>query len=313
MAITSIGYAGSINTTQFANLADHLGVSYNIVGEGDFNATATSGDRQLSIAPGTATGRGVRDTKTGSDIVQMPPISSGTRYDLVALRRNWNTGVTSLVVIQGTSTRAVPGRMTNPGDQDDHPLWLVRVQAGLSAVQEVIDLRVWNRNGGATAKDPMVRSFMNGVGQKIRIGTDVHQIGFNTAGQAVWIKVEDPAFINDYAVQLYGVGTAMHGSISSKAPGLPFQMQAATTVTTTDAAGWCRITFPRTFPNGLLTFQAMNGDGGIGCLIFEIAGHPYNVYGPSVRREDVVLRVWRDHTIVMARTMIRINWLAIGW
>lgn len=316
MAITSVGYAGSVNTTQWASLANDLGKPYGIVGESDFKPTVTSGDRSVAITGGVAYGSGIKDTKTTTDVVQLPAISSGIRYDMIVLRRNWATGATTLAVVQGTSTRALPGRTVGPGAIDDQPLCLVRLQAGMSAPQEIIDLRCWAGGGGGyVAKDELVLGYLTGIiGFQVRIGTNVYQIGFTPQGATNWIKVEDPAFPNSKALQYWGAPSAWSPAMVGSYANQGMKMQGGSQAPVTDPNGWARITFPEPFPNGLLTFQCMNGDGVIANMVFEMAGSPYDPYGPSQTKNDVVLRVWTAKTGEPWRGQrIRINWFAIGW
>lgn len=145
MAITSVGFDGTINEVQWAALSWYLGADYAVFGLTNFRVTAVTGqDRTVSISTGTAYGHGVLSTNDAPISLQLPVIASGTRWDLVALRRNWSTNTASVVSVQGTSTQTVPsGRNANPGVLDDQPLALVQVTAGQTLPTAVLDLRVF--------------------------------------------------------------------------------------------------------------------------------------------------------------------------
>lgn len=175
MAITSVGYDGTVDEAQWATMVSKVGsYEYGIDGAGDLAVTQSAGTRMISIAAGRAWGRGIMDTSDAAAVIQLDAVSTGSRYDLIALRRSWgpaNGGPSELVVIKGTSAKAIPaGRQSNPGVSDDQPLALVRVQAGSASLPEIIDLRVWGRNGGQLyAKHDLVRSYMNSVGTEINV------------------------------------------------------------------------------------------------------------------------------------------------
>lgn len=175
MAISSVGYDGTVDEAQWASMVSKVGgYEYGVDKAGDFAVTQSAGTRMVSIAPGVAWGRGVLDVSDTLVVVQLDAVTTGTRYDLIALRRSWgpaNGGPSELVVIKGTSARALPpGRMSSPGVTDDQPLALVRVQAGSSSLPEVLDLRVWGRNGGQLfARNDLVRTYLNTEGTEINV------------------------------------------------------------------------------------------------------------------------------------------------
>lgn len=146
MAITSVGYDGTISEVEWAGLAPHLGAA-EVVVEGMAGTILSSPDRGVRIGTGVAVGHGVRDISDTNVTVQCGSITSGTRWDTICLRRNWGPtpgGTSSFVVVAGNSTRAISNSLqSNPGVMDDHPLFLARVQAGSSVVVELVDLRAF--------------------------------------------------------------------------------------------------------------------------------------------------------------------------
>lgn len=195
MAITSVGYDGTVDEVQWATMVSKVGsYEYGIDGAGDLAVTQSAGTRMISIAAGRAWGRGVMDTSDAATVIQLESVASGSRYDLVALRRTWgpaNGGPTEIVIIKGSSAKAIPsGRQNNPGVIDDQPLALVRVQAGSASIPEVIDLRVWGRNGGQLyAKDDLVRSYLSAVGTEVNVAGMLWQRIVGSNNTAEWAKV----------------------------------------------------------------------------------------------------------------------------
>lgn len=176
MAFTSIGYDGTVNESQWAALIPSAGSSeYGVKGAGDLKVAAVPGQPlMVSITAGTGWGHGVLDTQATNATITCDAISSGTRWDLIALRRNWQPlagGPSSIVKVTGTASKSIPAaRKSNPGVEDDQPLALVQWKAGQTQPQEIIDLRCWAGNGGLVAKDELVRSYLSKLGATVTIG-----------------------------------------------------------------------------------------------------------------------------------------------
>lgn len=143
MAIASKGYDGTVSEVDWAGLAPGLGALESVV-TGLGATVLSSPDRAVRIDSGVAIGHGVRDVSDTSVTVQCASVGSGTRWNTIALRRNWATNTTSVLVVAGTSTKMLAaGLQANPGVGDDQPLWLAKVQAGSSVVTELVDVRVY--------------------------------------------------------------------------------------------------------------------------------------------------------------------------
>lgn len=173
MAILSLGYPGTVDAKAQATWLPMVAAApYSVAGTGDLRVSQRTGaDRGISVAAGTAAGDGVMDTLDVADNTLAIPIqSSGSRWYLVALRRNWSTNKTTLVLIGGSASKELPKRETTPGTLSDQPLALVRVEAGQAAVREIIDLRVWGGPGGMFALDELVMAYMTKIGVSIQIG-----------------------------------------------------------------------------------------------------------------------------------------------
>ncbi len=143
MALTNIGYDGTVNEPGWAKLSQYLGRKYAFGGSADFAPSAVSGvDRTTRIATGVSYGYGVLVTSDANVDVQSATLGSGTRWDTVVLRRDWQTNTSSIVVITGTATEQVAaGLNANPGVIDDMPLALVQITFGTQAPTAVRDLR----------------------------------------------------------------------------------------------------------------------------------------------------------------------------
>ena len=156
---TSVGYEGTIDESQWANLiATAGGGQYGVRGPDDWAVTTGSADREVRIAPGSGFGWGVTDTSIAIASLTLPAPASGSRWHLIATRRSWQANESSFVSLPGgTDAPALPAREQSPGTVDDQPLALARVQAGSSQVVELIDLRVWQGDGGVIARHELVQ------------------------------------------------------------------------------------------------------------------------------------------------------------
>lgn len=147
MTITSKGYDGTVSETDFARMARNLGAAYAVEGAGDWRVTAVAGqDRTVAIAAGAGYGHGVRNVSDTVQTLQLAVAAAGSRWDLVAARRDWQPpgGATTFVKIEGTGARLLPtGRNVGPGVLDDQPLALVQITAGQSLPTAIVDLRTW--------------------------------------------------------------------------------------------------------------------------------------------------------------------------
>lgn len=147
MALTTLGFTGSIDNVGWARMSRFLGSDYAVGGANDFRVETVVGqDRTVRILPGSAFGYGVLVDSDTNETVQLPTIASGSRYDLIVLRRNWaGAGTVSLVSVQGGSSpeSAYAGVEDDPGVLDDQVLARVRVTAGNTLPTEIKDFRTW--------------------------------------------------------------------------------------------------------------------------------------------------------------------------
>lgn len=193
MAVTipnSAGYAGdSVNATEWAQIIPHAGQQYGVLDAGSWVATPGAADREVRISAGTGYGAGILDRTTAEASLVLPASASGSVYHLIHVHRDWNEGVSTLTSKAGTADKRLPARDTNPGQADDQPLWLARVDAGKSQVQELIDLRVW---GGAYATSELVLQYLNQLGTNITIAGVEWRRELNALGEPTWVKTRRP-------------------------------------------------------------------------------------------------------------------------
>lgn len=216
VAIVSVGYDGTVDETQWANLIGKAGSSeYGVDLAGDFGVNPVAGqDRTVRVAPGKAWGHGVLDVMDVEQTLQFALPASGDRYDMIVLRRDWQPpgGSTTLAIVQGSaSSVTLPARNTGTlGVLDDQPIALVRVSAGSTSVSITADLRVWARNGGATAKDTRALQYLGALGALVEISGSLWQRRAGSTG-AEWVdllKAEDTGWI------VSGIGGAWNGPSS---------------------------------------------------------------------------------------------------
>jgi hypothetical protein len=187
MTITSFGYAGTVEAAQWARLAPYgVGYEYGVMNRESWRPTIGGGTRQVQIAAGVGFGKGVMDESSAVEIMSFSSVPTGSRWDLVVARRTWATKTTQFVVVPGGSAKQLPSRQTNAGVVDDQPIALVRVQASQASVQEIVDLRVLPRIGGAFAYDNLVRTYMGGHGTQLLIGDTLYQAALDASGAGYW-------------------------------------------------------------------------------------------------------------------------------
>ncbi|TLM87205.1 hypothetical protein [Pseudarthrobacter sp. NamE5] len=151
-----------------------------------WKVTAVAGaDRTVSIAPGQGVGHGITDKTFDNETIQLDTISSGSRWDLIAVRRDWTptAGESKFVKVNGGANAVLPGgRLYGPGNIDDQPIALVQVTSGQTQPTSIIDLRTWvGDGGGLIAAHDLVRTFLNKAGTRLWIdGVDwVRRVGAN--------------------------------------------------------------------------------------------------------------------------------------
>lgn len=285
--------------------------SYGVRSPLDWKVTAVAGqDRTVSIAAGRGFGHGVTDKTVANDTIQLDTVASGSRWDLIVCRRDWNptAGVSSFQKVNGGATQVIPGgRLIAPGGIDDQPLALVQCTFGQTQPTSIIDLRTWSGDGGGViANHDLVRSYMDAVGTVLNIsGTNwIRRVGANDTPE--WVKASEIG-----KIPLFGFSGGLAGSAVE---GAQFLVQGGSLVNTTDNSGYARCTFPKPFPNGLLTVITTNGDSSIdrsrgSAFNFPVSGLPWD----NGRKQDFVYSMTMPDGRNMPAALHRINWIALGW
>lgn len=173
----NFGFKGSVGTDAVPYMWP--GARYASETADALKVTIGTGTRQCQIAGGTMWGDGVRSVwNSGASLASAAP-AAGRRWDTVVIRRKWQssstpTGTATLALVQGGTQRAVSpaidrsGAGTNIADQ---PIALIEVDSSLSALQSVVDLRVWvGAGGGLLAKDTAALGYLDIEGTVVTIG-----------------------------------------------------------------------------------------------------------------------------------------------
>lgn len=200
MAITtSRGYPGLVTASDYAILSRHQGQSYAVLKHDHLVVSKGTGDRGVKISGGTGLGHGVMDVNVGDVNLNATVMNSaGSRWDTVALERDWVTKTSSFVILTGNSTKAVSAaRLRNAGTGKDHqPLWLIRVENGKTDIQDFVDIRVWQQDGGLYAADPIARDYMDELGTDMFCKNGIRYIRVldPASGLPVWSEHRKAAF-----------------------------------------------------------------------------------------------------------------------
>jgi hypothetical protein len=290
---------------------------YSVDGASDCKVIVGTGDRGIQVKTGTIIGDGIYDIFSSVTNLNLASVASGSRWDMIVCRRTWSStpGASTSVftIIQGSATKGLPSRNNNKGVQSDQPVALVRVQAGSTSIQEIVDLRCWAHNGGVYAIDELVKGYLDQPGTHLTIG-DKAWVRVVTPGvttnDSSWVEVSGSNQIN-----LYDRGSQMPGN-ASKSGTAGFLVQAGTSLITTNAQAQGILTFPTPFPNGLLTITMMSADDSLFNdmnIVLPGAG----ISGTTAGKTSVLFWIYGASGGVRHRSwpnkQIRVNWIAIGY
>jgi hypothetical protein len=291
--------------TAWANAFPSIGLaSYGVRSPLDWKVTAVAGqDRTVSIASGRGFGHGVTDLTYANETIQLDTISAGSRWDLIAVRRDWNptAGVTKFVKVNGGATAVVPGgRLAEAGNIDDQPIALVQVTAGQTQPTAIIDLRTWvGDGGGLIAEHDLVRTFLNATGTRIRVdGVDwTRAVGDNDT--PVWVKTGETGKV------------PLFGSTGGRAGGTPpadtqFLMQTGSTVLPQEVNGYGTVWLPKVFPNGLLSATVTNGD-------IKTTGRGWQAAVNAADTTALYVNLSNGSGAGYSAGAWRCDWIAYGW
>jgi hypothetical protein len=317
MAITSVGYDGAVTESQWSDMIKKIGSSeYGVVGVGDWKVTAVTGaDRTVSIAAGKGWGHGVFNENTANVTLQLDTVASGSRWDLIAMRRDWTGvgGTSTFVKVNGTTAKEIPvGRTKGPGVIDDQPIALVQVTAGQTQPTAIVDLRCWSGNGGLFANNDLALTYLDAPGSQVKVSGRLWHRIIGTDGNAAWTTTT-----SDGAIPIFAAGNGLDGGIPPA--GGNFLIQAGSEIRVSDVNGFSRITFPKPFPNGVLSIVVSNGDTSVDrafghVLNVSMAGAPFSLGRTVDFVTSLTLENPNTNAYMMATSVRhRINYIAIGW
>lgn len=199
MTITSYGYPGTIMTGgPLAAWSAMIGRGYAAKDYASWRVTAVTGGsaRTVQAAAGTIAGQGITDVlDVATTVATLDTLSTdGSRYDLIVARRTWQTtNATSMAVVAGTASRAIPARSTTPGTLDDQPLALVKLTrtSGAYTIPEVVDLRVVTSLPGTfVIFDDLALNLITGPGARafnVSTGFTWERV-YDSTGALTWVK-----------------------------------------------------------------------------------------------------------------------------
>ncbi len=135
---------------------------------------------------------GVRVRSDAFESVQLPSVGSGSRWDLITLRRTWtDPGSVDVTYVQGTPAQGIPAAakvgVDFLGTEHDQPLALCRVTAGQTAVQEIIDLRF---KAGKVYAGASLLGLPDEAGAEAVVG-GVRYRCQSAGGNLVWLPADD--------------------------------------------------------------------------------------------------------------------------
>jgi len=258
MAIRNWGFGvdaldtyGEIGTVQWAQMASYLGAQYSVLPVGAPNALEglggylpNSGERRIDIRTGAAVAYGVYTVSDTVVPIEIPGVTSGSRWYVVGFRRDWTkkapTPPTTLGVLgQGATIAAALNTLThNPGVLDDQPLWAVQATAGNGGVTGLVDLRVWGSGSQLIAHSTEVLNYLSRRGTEIRIGNLSYTRTVDQNYNEFWSDSRGGGIINSYpgtfltlppsgalgsGVQVWGNARQVVGYIDVADPGVPWR------------------------------------------------------------------------------------------
>lgn len=145
MTITCAGYDGTVDESQWAQMAQAMGGVPTVLGATDLEVTAVpSSAWTVSVAPGTCWAHGVSLTSDSPAILSCDaPI--GTRYDYVVATRDWFSNSGRIEIVKGGSALAPEAVLKNrPGAKHHQLLAALKLSAGApTTTPEVLDKRCW--------------------------------------------------------------------------------------------------------------------------------------------------------------------------
>lgn len=144
MTINSYGFDSTVTEGPWATMAKMLGVESGF-GQGAYAPSTSAVPYYINCAPGPAMSSGVLAISDAVvSVGPFDPVSSGSRWDVIVLRRNWTDNATTLIKINGPTggAKTFPLLESSPGDVEDQLVAWVNWTAG-STVPVIEDLRTY--------------------------------------------------------------------------------------------------------------------------------------------------------------------------
>lgn len=291
MAVTNVGFDGTITETQLAGWVPVIGAAvYGVESETAWKASVGTGDRVVSLAAGTGWGYGVRTTTDTAITVTLDTVADGSRWDLIVLNRRWTSNTATFMTITGGTTKTLPARNNNPGVNDDQPIALVQVTAGQTAVTAIVDLRVLARNGGVIGYDLLALDYLNQPGASVMIGSTRWDYAPDTNNVLGWVSDSGHVL----------------GSVGQPA-GVRPEIKSGNALVTTNADGQARINFTERFPTECTIPIPVSASGGNRPISMTVVPTVTSYSGFSVEA-----RYTDDSTPVVSGS-IRVLYIATGY
>lgn len=188
-----------VKETTWAQSAMSRGTLLGVVGAEDFRISAhPTIPYAVNIGPGKAWGHGVFDDVSGTTAVTCATPAAGvSRWDLIAIRRDWQPtggGPSSFKAVSGSAVQGLPAARENrPGIIADQPLYLVQWVGGTTAPKATIDLRCWSSSGGTEIAHTLARSYLNQPGAAIKLGKSLWRFEKVNNSQWDWSEYRLPS------------------------------------------------------------------------------------------------------------------------
>jgi hypothetical protein len=140
-----------------------------------------SATRTVRVSAGPIFGHAIRDELVQEDIGPLPEVQSGSQYFMLVRAAEWGTtNNSSIKVVPGTASRAIPPFQQEPGTRADTPLALVRITKDQPLPTEIVDLRL-------IAEEPGIYTIFDDLALQLADRPGVQCYNANT--KTIWSRV----------------------------------------------------------------------------------------------------------------------------
>lgn len=206
MAITSAGYAGTVNDLQWSQLSRYAGLDYGVKSTADLACTQSGVTKTFNVATGEFYGRGIVDTN-GAIVNIAPAVPAAGQWFLIVAHRVWATKVTTIISLAGPTTTTAtptvppvvaPGTLASgPGTTDDQPLFWVWINSA-NTTTVIVDVRKLPVvQGGPIVADlnslyALNALYLTNVGGRVMVGEGGAEFGLVVGG--AWQQITPAVF-----------------------------------------------------------------------------------------------------------------------